>query len=618
MQEWRTPDKYGTCIPQAAAGGYAAGAATPIAFHPGSNQYHCPAAQGYPPPPPPPAVCQVNQFQQYRFLIEAVRGEGSAQQATGTESELTTDHQQGTQTGAANSVQIAEFHFYSAPDKQGEIFCNYGDRCTVTNPGGDNPNRGGDVCTYNQDARQEVCVNSGLQSELAPMVVDRDPETKWLDFGMVRAGRGGNHQGSQLIFSGGDIARQNIVGYSFTTANDAPERDPSSWRFQGCSEPGTCTDAQWINLDIRTSYSAPNTRLAVTHEFATGCTGGQTSGTGTSQGLVDNSQRAFVAIPKPEAWDSARLLCKRNFGPHADLASIHSLQQQQLATETCQHLTSGETLEGGIPHSCWIGLNDVKGATTGGSRGESQFSWSDRSPVDYVAFHPGEPNNVGDNGEDVTEIDVRSGRDGRWNDNNNAGEAGNGDDMAGCYGCYGTFGNYPLCETHAPAHAASEIGHATGVEYTTCLIDTCHDYVAGAYGGQYSGGKGCTGTYQECCMPVPAQPTTEAGAGDICVFGNCIQPPPPPPGYTPPPPPYGPGNCAPNGGRRVLTENGGEELILHNNVTARATRMVHNVNGTMWVDATKVSEEDMFIMADLNKHFGDRVVTWGCTHSHAL
>ena len=97
----------------------------------------------------------------------------------------------------------------------------------------------------------------------------------------------------------------------------------------------------------------------------------------------------------------------------------------------------------------------------------------------------------------VTEIDVRAGRDGRWNDNNNAGEAGNADDMAGCYGCYGTFGNYPLCETHAPAHAANEIGQVTGQEYTTCLINTCHDFAQGG-----SGGKGCTGTYQQCCMPV--------------------------------------------------------------------------------------------------------------------
>jgi hypothetical protein len=81
-----------------------------------------------------------------------------------------------------------------------------------------------------------------------------------------------------------------------------------------------------------------------------GC--GVPSQTATTEGQVDHSQRAFIAIPKPEAWDSARLLCKRNFGPHADLASIHSEQHQRLATQVCSALTSGETLESGVPHSC--------------------------------------------------------------------------------------------------------------------------------------------------------------------------------------------------------------------------------------------------------------------------
>merc|ERR1711871_980019 len=449
---------------------------------------------------------------------------------------------------------------------------------------------------------------------------------------MVHEGRGGNHQGSQLVFSGGDLASQTVVGYSFVTANDAPERDPSSWRFQGCAMQGQCTESDWINLDIRRSYSAPITRNWETHEFAVGCAGSQTQTQCTSdvtgsdqcapslfgqplpqaggscpsqpgqsgptcQGIVDHHQRAFIAIPKPEAWDSARLLCKRRFGPHADLASIHDQNQQRIAVETCQALTVGETLESGIPHSCWIGLNDVATTLLDGLEGESMFTWVDKSAVDFITFAPGEPNNVGDNGEDVTEVDVRQGRTGAWNDNNNLGEAGNGDDMAGCYGCYGTFGNYPLCETHAPASTADELGHATGssttgraVPHQTCKIDQSRAYVQGGLSG-----KGCTGTYARCCIPIQHGDTTTAGCG----------------GANPPP------SCGVTGGRRALAE----ATSVNDNattVTAHPTRVVHTINETKWVSTEELSASDFAIMTDLRESFGDKVYTWGCTASNAL
>merc|ERR1711871_1537002 len=452
---------------------------------------------------------------------------------------------------------------------------------------------------------------------------------------MVHEGRGGNHQGSQLVFSGGDLASQTVVGYSFVTANDAPERDPSSWRFQGCAMQGQCTESDWINLDIRRSYSAPITRNWETHEFAVGCAGSQTQTQCTSdvtgsdqcapslfgqplpqaggscpsqpgqsgptcEGAVDPPHRAFIGIPKPEAWDSARLLCKRKFGPFADLASIHNSQHQQVAEQTCRHLTNGMTLEGGIPHSCWIGLNDVETTLRSGTDGESQFQWVDKSTVHYVSFFPGEPNNVGANGEDVTEIDVRAGRDGKWNDNNNLGEAGNGDDMAGCYGCYGTFGNYPLCQTHTPsANVNEELGvqHQSGVTnpfsqsapHRTCQIEQSREHVPGGP----SSGKGCTGNYAECCMNVPGLDATTGYQGG-------------------------------GQGRRALAEVGnvvGLESSTNGTAepaTARPTRLIHNINETKWVPVEQLSESDRTVMADLNDFFGDKVYTWGCTASNAL
>ena len=647
--EWRTPDKAGTCVSST-------GQSTQISWlgGPGSNQYQCPMQAGYPQSATHPTTCETRQYSQYRFLIEAVRGEGAAE-APG-----------GAATNAANSVQIAEFNFYAGSGKTAQVVCGQG--CVVTNPGGDNPSRGQTDCTYDQVSRQEICQHGeGLGSELPPMVVDGDVATKWLDFGMVREGRGTTHEGSQLIFAGGALASQTIVGYSFVTANDAPERDPSSWRFQGCANPtpGACSEQEWINLDIRRAYSAPNTRNWETHEFAVGCAGaatqstcvdtgaadqgtpctgrdeytqqptppgccvqanpctgrdpftnqftppgctnfGQCSSNGpTCQGIVDHSQRAFVALPKPEAWDSSRLLCKRRFGPHSDLASIHSAAQQSAAVSTCQQLTNGETLEAGVPHSCWIGLNDVATTLLDGSEGEAMFSWTDKSAVDFITFAPGEPNNVGDNGEDATEIDLRLGRHtganpGAWNDNNVLGEAGNGDDMAGCYGCYGTFGNYPLCETHAPAATAGEIGHATGstgydpsgasVSHYTCMIDQSHNFGEGGL----PSGKGCTGSYAQCCVP------GQGGRLDVNTAG-CG-------GANPP------ASCGLNGGgRRALAE-----VEPSTNRTAHPTRVAHTLNETKWVSTQALSDSDRIIMADLNEVFGDKVYTWGCTASNAL
>eukprot|EP01052_Picozoa_sp_SAG31_P063044 SAG31_NODE_21996_length_536_cov_0.826087_2_plen_106_part_01 len=106
-------------------------------------------------------------------------------------------------------------------------------------------------------------------------------------------------------------------------------------------------------------------------------------------------------------------------------------------------------MESGLPHSCWIGFRRAERTVQDNSQAQSEdrFSWTDGSTVDYVAWAPGEPNDVGDNGEDATEVDMRSGRSetGYWNDNAREGEAGHGMDMSGCYGCFGTYGMYPLC-----------------------------------------------------------------------------------------------------------------------------------------------------------------------------
>ena len=49
----------------------------------------------------------------------------------------------------------------------------------------------------------------------------------------------------------------------------------------------------------------------------------------------------------------------------------------------------GSLMSNGLPHACWIGLND--------EAIEGNFVWSDQSAIDFVHFNPGEPNDWGRN-----------------------------------------------------------------------------------------------------------------------------------------------------------------------------------------------------------------------------
>ncbi len=122
----------------------------------------------------------------------------------------------------ANSVQLAEFEFL----KEGSSVIP-GDTPLVSNPGGNNP-----------------------QNEAPANLVDRDVETKWLDF----------NKGA-VVFDFGDSMQ--IDAYGFTTADDAAERDPVSWTLEGSD------DAQaWHLLDTQADHATPTARGAETGPFS--------------------------------------------------------------------------------------------------------------------------------------------------------------------------------------------------------------------------------------------------------------------------------------------------------------------------------------------------------------
>lgn len=105
--------------------------------------------------------------------------------------------------GGANSVQIADFQFFN--DDVTLDLSPTGLNPSVSNPGGNFPG-----------------------AEGPEKLIDGNPGTKWLDFNKA-----------PIIFDFGSGTPVTIDGYAWTTANDAPERDPIAWRLEGSNDGST-------------------------------------------------------------------------------------------------------------------------------------------------------------------------------------------------------------------------------------------------------------------------------------------------------------------------------------------------------------------------------------------
>ncbi|MFO7870202.1 MAG: Ig-like domain-containing protein [Kiritimatiellia bacterium] len=79
-------------------------------------------------------------------------------------------------------------------------------------------------------------------SEGAPKAFDNSHTTKWLDFSPDTTNRS-----SWIQYQYATNARQRVTEYALTSANDAPERDPSDWQLLGSNDGGT----NWSIVDQR-------------------------------------------------------------------------------------------------------------------------------------------------------------------------------------------------------------------------------------------------------------------------------------------------------------------------------------------------------------------------------
>ena len=216
----------------------------------------------------------------------------------------------------------------------------------------------------------------------------------------------------------------------------------------------------------------------------------------------------FIAIGQTMSINDAIDYCEEHY---SSIASLHTWEEQQQAQSACEAYadkTQAQTLnhdgsDGNAKYGCWIGFQDL------GSEGG--FLWTDGSSVEFVDFAPGEPNDVGDAGEDAVEMDFRTGltRFGEWNDASN--------DQA--------YEMFPLCQTSTPqpiAGAPMTWGTDTVAHFDirVCIDqdETLYfqdDRLWFQYGGQYA----AAGTHGDCPDRYQGRAYVNSVQWDISSYG---------------------------------------------------------------------------------------------------
>jgi alpha-L-fucosidase 2 len=120
---------------------------------------------------------------------------------------------------------------------------NFGDLYLEMGGGGEGDPAGEPICASGHaPSGDETVANAG----------DGDPATKWCM----------EHHGKEVIWQVDLGQAQAVNGYSFTSANDIPARDPRTWRLEGSSDGKT-----WRTLDQHTG-DAPFAKRGETKDYA--------------------------------------------------------------------------------------------------------------------------------------------------------------------------------------------------------------------------------------------------------------------------------------------------------------------------------------------------------------
>lgn len=133
-------------------------------------------------------------------------------------------------------VQIAELKLYSGDtDITHENIQRYYDSSTVNEDGAKYPD-----------------------NEAPSNLVDGNVDTKWLD----RRLKDGSSPASldAVWLAVGFSEPKQVTKYEWFTANDFEERDPAAWRLQGSNDNPDSSGAIWVDLDVRSGFTATSER----------------------------------------------------------------------------------------------------------------------------------------------------------------------------------------------------------------------------------------------------------------------------------------------------------------------------------------------------------------------
>ncbi len=106
-----------------------------------------------------------------------------------------------------------------------------------------------------------------------------------------------------------------------------------------------------------------------------------------SSNTYSHGPYCYTIVKDPKIWSAASQDCKANYNGH--LVSITSLDEEEFLANTVKTINDTS-----LTTHAWIGLND--------QGKEGTFEWSDGSPINFIYWYQGEPNNV--QSEDCVEL----------------------------------------------------------------------------------------------------------------------------------------------------------------------------------------------------------------------
>ncbi|KAM6281329.1 macrophage mannose receptor 1-like [Porphyrio hochstetteri] len=174
----------------------------------------------------------------------------------------------------------------------------------------------------------------------------------------------------------------------FNWAQGSPDLEPEKL----CAVLNPRRDAKWENqpCDLKVGYICKKQNSTLDPSILPS---GGAEPVKCSEGWMPYGDLCFMIHKDPRTWREALIACNESNG---DLASIHNPEEHGFILSQLGYKAVDEL---------WIGLNDINT--------QMYFEWSDRTPVTYTKWLPGEPTHVINGQEDCV---IMAGEDGYWAD----------------------------------------------------------------------------------------------------------------------------------------------------------------------------------------------------------